>query len=86
MLNFFFENLLRGGIDVKRRAEARGVLLGVRGGRWGCKAAAAAAAAAADIPKRVTVKLYSLAEAQGRRGPCGVEREKMVDFEAERCI
>ena len=52
--NFFFKKFLRGVIDVERRAEARGALLGVRGGRWGCKSAAAAAAAAADFPKRVT--------------------------------
>ena len=51
---FFVKNFLRGVIDVERRAEARGALLGFRGGRWGCKSAAAAAAAAADFPKRLT--------------------------------
>ena len=51
------KKFLRGGIDVERRAEATGALLGRRGGLWGSYAAVAAAAAAADFPKRVTLQL-----------------------------
>ena len=43
-------------MDPEFHSESFGALLRLRGGQWGCYAAAAAAAAAADFPKRVSVK------------------------------